>query len=73
MCYQSNRFHHDHDINQLIINDDWRNLYDDKMYTMLELVTLIAAHYELDDDVAKALCLHYATHDGGDTNRRTVT
>ncbi len=33
---------------------------------------LIVAHYELDDDVAEALCLRYATHVWGDLNRRTV-
>jgi hypothetical protein len=55
--YRSNKFHHDNNINQLIVDGDWRNVYDDKTYTMLELTTLIAAHYELDDDIAEALCL----------------
>ncbi len=55
--YWSKRFHHDHNINQLIVDGDWRNVYDDETYTMLELVTLIAAHYELNDDVTEALCL----------------
>lgn len=60
----SNRFHHGHDINQLIIERDWRNVYDDEMYTTVELMTLIAAHYELDDNFANTLCLQYVTHAG---------
>ncbi len=71
--YRGNRFHHDHNINQLIVDGDRRNVYDDDTYKMLELTTMIAAHYELDDDIAEALCLRYTTHVGEEVNRRTVT
>ncbi len=64
--YQSNRFHNDHGSNQLIFNSNWRNVYNDETYTMLELMMLITAYCELNDDIAEALCLQYVTHFGGD-------
>ena len=71
--YRVNKFHYDYHINQLIMDGDWKNLHDDPTYTTTELMTLVADYYELDDDVAEALCLRYVTHVGGGRNRRTTT
>ncbi len=38
-----------------------------------EILALIVGYYELDNDVAKALCLRYNTHDRVQGERRTIT
>jgi hypothetical protein len=71
--YRVNKFHYNYHVNQLIMDGDWKNLHDDPTFTATELLTLVADYYELDDDVAEALCLRYVTHVGGERNRRTIT
>jgi hypothetical protein len=48
-------------------------VYDDDTYTANELIMLIVDYYELDDDVAEALCLRYNTNDRGQGEIRTLT
>ncbi len=43
---------------------DWHQVYYDEMYTANEILALIIDYYELDEDVAQALCLWYETHEG---------
>ena len=50
------RFHLDYDVNRLIVEGEWRRLYDDRTYTIAKLTQLIVEHYQLGDDVADALC-----------------
>jgi hypothetical protein len=55
------------------VGGDWKRLHDDPTSTTAEILALIAEYYELDDDVTKALCLHYVMHVGAERNRRTIT
>jgi hypothetical protein len=66
------RFHLDHHVNQLIVDGQWRNLHDDKTYTMDELTHLVANFYELQDDVKGSLCYRYVTHVGAQRRRSFV-
>jgi hypothetical protein len=70
--YRCTKFHNDHHINQLLISGDWRQVYDDETYTANEILALIVVYYELDKDVAQALCLRYNTHNRGQGERRTI-
>jgi hypothetical protein len=67
------RFHIDYDINQQILNGEWRMLHDDVTYTIAELSQLIVDHYELGEDIAETLCFRYATHVGDDRRREYRT
>jgi hypothetical protein len=62
--YHCTKFHNDHHINQLLIVRDWRQVYNDEMYTANEILALIVDYYELGEDVTQALCLRYNTHQG---------
>jgi hypothetical protein len=48
-------------------------VYDDDTYTANEILTLIVDYYDLDEDVAQALCLRYYTHQGQQRQRTTIT
>jgi hypothetical protein len=39
-------------VNQLLIPGDWRQVYDDEMYTANEILALNVDYYVLDDDIA---------------------
>jgi hypothetical protein len=39
--YQMTKFHQDYYVNQLIIDGEWQQVYDDDMYTANELIMLI--------------------------------
>jgi hypothetical protein len=62
--YHFTKFHHDYHVRQLIIDGDWRQVYDDEAYTANEILPLVVDYYELGEDVAQALCLRYLTHKG---------
>jgi hypothetical protein len=49
--------HLDYNINLLIVEGEWRRLYDVPMYTIAELSQLIVENYQLGDDVADTLCV----------------
>ncbi len=66
------RFRLDHHVNQLIVEGQWRNLHEDKMYTMDELTNLIANFYELQEDVKGSLCYRYITYVGAQRRRSFV-
>ncbi len=70
--YRTTKFHNDHHVNQLLITGDWHQVYDDEMYIANEISVLIVDYYELDEDVAQALCLRYNTHNRGQGERRTI-
>ncbi len=69
----SNKFHHDHDINQLIVGGNSKRLHDDPTFTTAEILVLVAEYHELEDDVADDLCLRYVMHVGAERNERTIT
>jgi hypothetical protein len=66
------KFHHEHHVNQLILEEDWRQVYDNETYTANEILALIVGYYELDDHIAEALCLQYDTDDRAQGERRTI-
>jgi hypothetical protein len=55
--YHTTKFHHDYDVNQLLISEDWRQAYDNETYTVNDILTLIVDYNELNNEVAKALFL----------------
>ncbi len=57
------KFHQDNEINQLLLDSDWRKLYEDN-YNVAKLLTLISDYYELQEDIEETLCLRYVTHAG---------
>jgi exonuclease V gamma subunit len=59
------QFHLDHHVNWLIVEGSWRQLYDDATYTIAELSQLMVEFYQLEDDVAQALCFCFETQVGG--------
>jgi hypothetical protein len=63
--YRMTKFHHNYNVNQLLIAGDWRQVYDNDMNTRNEILALIVNYYELDGDIAQALCLRYNTHERG--------
>ncbi len=56
--------HLDYNINLLIVEGEWRRLYDVPMYTIAELSQLIVENYQLGDDVADTLCVWYSNQEG---------
>jgi hypothetical protein len=64
------RFHLDHHVDWLIVEGSWRQIYDDPTYTIAELSQLMVVLYQLEDDIATALCFCYETQEGG--QRRMV-
>ncbi len=65
------KFHDDHDINQLILTGDWRRLYKDN-YTNAEILLLVKEYYELEEDVELTVCIQYVTRAGVSRTRRWV-
>ncbi len=61
-------FHNDHDVNQLLKDEDWRRLYDG-MFTIAEILTLIVDYYGLEETIENTLCLRYVTHVGENRER----
>ncbi len=62
-------FHIDFNVNQQILNGEWRMLHDDVTYTFAELSQLIVDYFELGDDVTEMLCFRYVTHIGEERRR----
>jgi hypothetical protein len=71
--YWKTKFHHYYHVNHLLIARDWRQVYNDKMYTANEILVLIVNYNELEDDVSQALCLRYNSHEGQQQWRTTIT
>ena len=65
------KFHDDHDINQLILTGDWQRLYEDN-YTVAEILLLVIEYYELEEDVELTICIRYVTHVGVNRTRSWV-
>jgi hypothetical protein len=65
-------FHDDHDINQLLKDGDWQQLYNEN-YTVTELLALIVAYYGLEETAENTLCLRYVTHIGENRERSWQT
>ncbi len=49
----------DYDINQQVVSDKRRQIYDDPTYNIAELTTLIAEFYDLNPDIEDMLCFRY--------------
>jgi hypothetical protein len=62
--YQT-QFHLDHHINRLIVEGSSRQIYVDPTYSIAELSQLTVDKFQLEDDVATALCFRYETQVGG--------
>lgn len=68
--YHSNRFHNDYNANQLIKRGDWKYLCNNKQYKITEWMTLTVEYYQMEEDIAAALCLWYMAHVKGESSER---